>query len=88
MVKTILLLTCIAVSLQGLLLYLDVGEPESLLITPYVVSFLVLIIFAILKRKTPERKFFGILSIVGFSITILWSFAVMFFMALGAAFKN
>ena len=83
---TIALLFGFAVMLQSYINYIDLGQPESLLIMP--ISIMVLIILVWLFTDNENKKIFRILSIILIIITTIWFVFVQFMMALGKAYQH
>ena len=83
---TIVLLLGIAVMLQFYINYIDISQPQSLLIMPISITFLVLLVrfFADNTNKKAFRK----LSIILIFLIIIWFVFVQFMMALGKAFQH
>ena len=83
---TIVLLLGIAVMLQFYINYIDISQPQSLLIMPISITFLVLLVwfFADNTNKKALRK----LSIILIFLIIIWFVFVLFMMALGKAFQH
>ena len=83
---TIVLLLGIAVMLQFYINYIDISQPQSLLIMPISITFLVLLVwfFADNTNKKALRK----LSIILIFLIIIWFVFVQFMMALGKAFQH
>lgn len=83
---TIALLLGIAIMLQSYINYIDVGQPQSLLVMP--ISIMVLIVLVWLFADNANKKTFRKLSIIIIVIIILWFIFVQFMMALGKTYQH
>lgn len=83
---TIALLLGIAVMLQSFINYIDVRQPQSLLIMP--ISIMILIVLIWVFADNTNKKMFKKLSIIIIVIIIIWFIFVQFMMALGKAYQH
>ena len=83
---TIVLLLGIAVMLQFYINYIDISQPQSLLIMPISITFLVLLVWFF--ADNPNKKAFRQLSIILIFLIIIWFVFVQFMMALGKAYQH
>ena len=83
---TIVLLLGIAVMLQFYINYIDISQPQSLLIMPISITFLVLLVWFFADNT--NKKAFRKLSIILIFLIIIWFVFVQFMMALGKAFQH
>ena len=83
---TIVLLLGIAVMLQFYINYIDVSQPQNLLIMP--ISIMVLILLVWIFADNNNRKTFKKLSIILIVLIIIWLIFVQFMMALGKAYQH
>ena len=83
---TIILLLGIAVMLQFYINYIDVSQPQNLLIMP--ISIMVLILLVWIFADNINKKAFRKFSITLIVIIIIWFIFVQFMMALGKSFQH